>query len=443
MTNPFLLRACRVAFIAGVLAGAASTVSAQTPGGERPGRPNAGLFGGGVGDSEQSLIFTGQLGGGWDHLLTPAADGAASGRTDPGATFAHWNGNLGYRLARPRASLTLSGDTSGRYFPEFEQPTVSAFGSSAVAQVTVARRTVLVGDFRLTQRPVSALSLASGFGAGLLPVDYASGTVDYRTTAGNIGVIQTLTQRTNVSAGYGGMLIRTDPGDDQQSSRYGYLRLGHNLTRTLGLRLGYGQTQYEYRTDEPAVDGPDRRIRSHNIDAGIDYNRTLSISRRTTLAVNTGSILVTDGDESLFSLVGGATLARELGRSWGASLDYRRSVGFLEVFDSPTLIDDATFSLGGLIGRRLRFSSNLGASRGSVGFFRGEGTDYVTYRGGASLSMALTRLFAVRGDYAYSQYQFDDPMAVPDVLGTGHVRYNSVRVGLDVWTPLWTRARRP
>jgi opacity protein-like surface antigen len=239
------------------------------------------------------------------------------------------------------------------------------------------------------------------------------------------------------------MLISTDPGDDEQSSHYGYIRFGHALTRNLALRLGYGQTQYEYRTDDPAVEEADRRIRSHNIDAGIDYNRTLSFSRRTTLAFNTGSIVVTDGDESLFSLVGGATLAHEIGRTWGASLDYRRSVGFLEVFNSPTLIDNATFSLGGLIGRRLRFSSNVGASRGSVGFFRGDGTAYSTYRGGASLSMALTRLFALRGDYTYSQYRFDEPAAVPDVLATGHVRYHSVRVGLDVWTPIWTRARRP
>jgi hypothetical protein len=300
-----------------------------------------------------------------------------------------------------------------------------------------------VGDFRYSERPVSALSLATGFGADLFPSDYAAGSVDYRTATGSIGIMQTLTQRTNITAGYGGMLVSVDPGDAEQASQYGYVRLGHTLTRSLALRLGYGRTQYEYRGEDPVVDGADRRIRSHNIDAGIDYNRTLSISRRTTLAVNTGSIIVTDGDESLFSLVGGASLVREIGRSWSASLDYRRSVGFLEVFDSPTLIDNATFSLGGLIGRRLRFSSTLGASRGSVGFFRGEGTDYATYRAGAGLSMALTRLFGVRGDYSYSQYRFDDPVAVPDVLGTGHVRYHSVRVGLDVWTPIWTRARRP
>ncbi len=117
MTFPRVLLACAGALVI------AAPAAAQLP---RPERPYRGLFGGGVGDTEQSLTLNVQLAGGYDDNIF-ADQGAGGGGVPPsstpptnvvaqGGSYGQLSSGLTYSLARTRVSVGASaGFVSRRY----------------------------------------------------------------------------------------------------------------------------------------------------------------------------------------------------------------------------------------------------------------------------------------------------------------------------------------
>jgi len=180
---------------------------------------------------------------------------------------------------------------------------------------------------------------------------------------------------------------------------------------------------------------------------GLDYNRPLSFSRKTTMAFSTGTAGTYDRslDETSYFLIGSVRLDREIGKTWSAGLVYGRNLRYIESLGGiPLLADTGTFVLQGSFSRRLQFKGRLGASSGNL---VGEGSDgssagstkTETYFGAAQLSMALTRQLALSADYAY--YQYTLPEALLQTGGPGKNNYQSVRVQLQVFVPLMTRTK--
>src|SRR5688500_8910763 len=83
--------------------------AAQQP---RPARPYRGLFGGGMGDTEQVLTLTGSVGVGYDDNVLADQSGTGGLGTDPridqSGTFQQMSGGLTYSLERTRVSLGAS-----------------------------------------------------------------------------------------------------------------------------------------------------------------------------------------------------------------------------------------------------------------------------------------------------------------------------------------------
>jgi len=426
----------------GLLLCLAAPALAQSGVAGQSGRRTEGIFGSGVGDTGHSLIFTGQVGGGVDQLWIPETTGVEEPADfDETARFGHWSGNLQYALSRQRAAVSISAGSSGRHYPDSSGRDTLSTAVSGVGQVSITARTLLDGSFSATERPASLLSLNYGLPEGLLPSDYAAGSVDYRTYQGQLGVSRQLTRRSTLAVGYGQREITSSQpsATRDRSSRTGFVRYTHSLSEAWGVRLGYGRTSYE----APRTDGLEPlNTTADNVDVGIDFADSLALSRRTTLEISSGSVYASDGERDLFTVVGRVALTREMGRSWFASLGYSRSLGYVETYADPTLVDEVSGSVSGLMGRRVQFSSGAGVSRGTVGFADSEDRHYVTYWGQVGISTALNRFLGIRADYSVGRYRFDQ-FVVPDAFGVPSVRYQSVRVGLDLWAPLWTRAGRP
>src|SRR5204862_2967615 len=107
-----------------------------------------------------------------------------------------------------------------------------------------------------------------------------------------------------------------------------------HISRDATLHLGY-----VYQEGQFGVQAQARPAAVHNIDAGLDYHRALSFSRRTKIDFATGSTIVNlpaaeglTSSQLQYRVTGTAGLTRDMGRTWRARLGYNRGVGFWEAF---------------------------------------------------------------------------------------------------------------
>jgi hypothetical protein len=172
----------------------------------------------------------------------------------------------------------------------------------------------------------------------------------------------------------------------------------------------------------------------------VDYNRALSISRRTTLSFGTGSTAVRTSEQLRFIVTGNVALKHEIGRTWNAWVGYSRRVHLEETFLEPVVSDGLSVGLAGLISRRVQFTS---VARGALGK-QGLGNNapgFDAVHAAATLSYAVTRFMNLGVTYAFYQQQFDEGVQ----LSVGNPRSaerHSVRATVGLWAPLFQRARR-
>ena len=235
---------------------------------------------------------------------------------------------------------------------------------------------------------------------------------------------------------YGHHLSDFDGDDRDLETQSGAGRFTLGLARGLGLRLGYG-----YSEGRTATLASDDAIRNHTIDAGVDFSRSLSFSRRTTLTFGTGSSVIVENDRSHYQVIGNARLNREIRRTWHAALAYDRNVGFLETFSEPVFSDSASVSVGGLINRRTQFHAGTALSVGEVGL-SGADNGYNSYTTSIGVDFGLTRHVSLAVNYSLYSYSFAGGVTLPTGLSSD-MRRQSVQAQVQLWSPLFQRARRP
>jgi hypothetical protein len=218
--------------------------------------------------------------------------------------------------------------------------------------------------------------------------------------------------------------------------------VGWVVGKGLGLHFNYGYGRAYYRN---LINDDEIRSDRQNFDFGLDFQRALSVSRRTRLTFWTATTAMGDGlpgsSETHFRVLGGARLSREIGRSWGASLSYDRNAEFLDTFQAPVLSDSVIATFGGLVNRRLKVDTFTGATRGTVGF-SGESNGYTNYYASVGTTFALTRMLALGGSYSYYNYVYETGVALPPGYPSKFDR-NSVRAQLIVNVPLFQRVGKP
>jgi hypothetical protein len=425
----------------GLVALCASTAYAQ--GGGRPERPYRGLFGGGVGIVEQSLIFNGAVGGGYDDNILLDQPGGTS--VDPRAAqsggLGMLNGSLNYSVEKDRVSGGVSLGSSSRYYPGQEQEFVGAHSASAGINLRVGMRTTLTGQQAISYQPytfASVLPLFSVPALGQVPdpaLDFATGSDSYIALTSSAGLSHRFSQRTAFNASYNYQDSET-AFDSSRFSRQGATAgMQFTLTQGLGLRAGYSYQTGTFASDQG-------RMENHNIDLGIDFRKALSFSRRTMVTFSTGTAAVSDGNRTTYRATGSARLNHEMGRTWLANATYDRSVQLADVLLEPVFQDAFGAGVGGLLHRRLQFQSAIRASVGTIGFGGGAGgNDFDTYLASAGLGFALSRYLIMNLDYGFYHYRFDRGIALPSGIARNIDRH-TIRASIGVWAPLFSKARR-
>ncbi len=435
------------ALVAAAVCAIATPVRAQTPRSERPYR---GLFASGADSAAQSLIATGTFGGGWDTSLLPGEDDPTpplpgAPRSLRGAGNSSVAGTLEYSSYRERLSVGASVATSGRYYPQLANPYLASHSARVGFDYRASRSTTVRAGQALEYQPFGSLNLFPGLtsstlqGTNDVPIasapslDMRALSADYYTSSTDAHVAKQLSARSSLSADYA--FIRTKFGEDfgtfqAQSVAGRYIRL---VSPNLAVRLGYGHTSGHFA-------GSTESFRYHIIDSGVDYRRVFAPSRRTTVAFDTSGTAVSNGGATRFTVLGGAQLVHEIGRSWALSSTYRRNVQFLATLNQPLFSDGVTATLNGLVSNRVEFTSGLGASTGSLGFVA-NANNLWSYYGTASINAALSRNLAVGSSYNYYHYALDGgiygQLGFPDELNR-----HSVSVFLRAWAPLFQKGRR-
>jgi hypothetical protein len=427
-----------------IAAGGATPLWAQLP---RPERPYRGLFGStGTVDAEQTLTLNASVGAGYDDNLVAEARGGTARPSDLNTSLRGGVGQaytaLSYGLNRQGASIGASIGTSGRYYPSLALPFIRRDSAHRSAGVQLTESLSVNG--MAAYQPQSLLSLfpvaleASAVESVTPDYDFAASTRHYVSYGGGIGYRSRVSARTTLSADYRYVASErgSGAGDFYRQSVGG--QLTHQLGQGLGLRLGYRFSKAYYET-------PTRRPSDHLIDAGVDYRRRLSFSRRTSLSFGSGlsaaSHPVDESSRTQFRAVGHVTLNHEIGRTWNAAAAYTRGLRMDESLPEPVFADAATISIVGLLSRRLQFRSQLQAATGQLYNAATTPGRFGTYYAGTALQYALSGFASLGANYSHYWHEFDDEV----VLAPGYspqVTRHSIRGYLNVQLPLWSRSRR-
>ena len=291
-----------------------------------------------------------------------------------------------------------------------------SFRSSPFYQVTVVPR-------ELAEEPAEPMAPQAG-------TDYALFRQHTRSLSSGAAFSYLLARHTSLSVDYS--IEQREIGSAGFTSQYVKAGVSHYLGRYAVARAGYARRLVDR-------EGPAESFvaDSHDIDGGIDYNRPWSLTRRTTMAITTSSAIVpVEGHGLHYRFLGAASLRRELGRSWNASLNYGRNLEFVETFAEPLLSDSVSASVQGHFHRRLDLAVTANLSKGAVGFAKEDASHgFDTYGGSARLRWTATRLISSYAEYVVYSHAFGTAVQMP-VHFDRHAKRSEVRVGVTVWAPL-------
>jgi hypothetical protein len=235
-------------------------------------------------------------------------------------------------------------------------------------------------------------------------LDYSLTATDGHSLDAAAAATYRLTARSTATAEYGRGYSRY--GSDELERERWSGRYEYGLSRHATLRLGYGREDAEY----VGTNHYSRRT----IDAGIDYSRPLSFSRRTTLSFRAGSSGLDDGQNTYYTVIGYVKLSHQLSRDWSVHAGYDRSIGFVGGFLEPFLASAVIGNAVGTIGRRVQVEASAGYSDGTVGFTTVPTENgYVTYTAGGRVQILLARNLWAFGEYIHYHYRFEDEVDLP------------------------------
>jgi hypothetical protein len=229
--------------------------------------------------------------------------------------------------------------------------------------------------------------------------------LDTYTGTASVSFSSTLTRRMSINAGTNADLVSTGRSAYRMFTTGAHAGTGYQATRYSNVRFGYG-----YRRSLNGIDTIAFEI--HNLDAGLGYRRPLSFSRRTIIAANSGTALVTYAGGHSFAVIGNASMTHQLSQRTALSLSYYRDISMFAGITRPFTADSISSSLSGVLTRNLGYSINGGYSLGRAMIDLDNGFSLAS--GSASLRYRLTRFMPLFAEYSYYNYRFERPQGLED-----------------------------
>lgn len=289
-------------------------------------------------------------------LASLVRSGATAGGSTQFSTF----------TALRRVSLGIGAGSSTNYFRSTSR-FLTSYNASASQSITLGRRTTVSAGETFSYTPFYALNQFLGLQnfAGTQLTMPVQGTFDsaigdmrqYRYTA-QAQMSHPFTDRTSVALTYAADLTGLDDPKPIRHYQQGGFRFTHMIGQGIGYHMGYGYGQATFiGIADPTV--------FHNIDVGLNLNKALSISRRTTFSFSTGTAVNRNASEdrvgqggtpipgqtrTYFNVIGQASLTHNIGRSWNARVNYGRTWQMIDGSYVPFLGNTVTAGISGRLG---------------------------------------------------------------------------------------------
>jgi hypothetical protein len=433
----------------------AASASAQPPASDATRRPFRGLFGAPPpAGSPHFLVLSASVFAAYDANEVEGFTGQQASTPWLLQTGPYQGANLGldYTFSRMGDRINFGGHLGGRlnYYHRRERSKVLpsnqadvTFGARMTRTLTFSARQSASYTSNYNRALAPGLGGSLGDDIGIVPDD-AMDVFELRVMrmASTVGLAQSFGRFTSLSGAY---LFRSvevldddvpnSPLDDYRSQAGSVnLQYARPMTRHATLALGYGVRASDGRSGgEPDV--------LHNINAGVNYGRALSFSRRTSFSFSTGSaVAVTDRTNTpaddrrtRMYLIGDAALLHEMGRTWTASLTYSRALRTWDELDQLYFTQAVNARIGGLVSRRISISAN--GSWADSSLQNQSGGTHRGYAANARAQYALARFAAFYAQYVYYNYRFSDVVTL-DGRFPRQLNRRGVRVGLTTSVPL-------
>jgi hypothetical protein len=339
--------------------------------------------------------------GAWG-LLDPTLD-ADNARNQLGLT-------AGYAQRGRRLAINADGETSYRVDSAAQRLWSLDHRANFGITLTLGRRTSIEamqsGKYAALNPLVGGQGIGAITGTEATPVGLAEGLRTRQVFTGLAGTIvtHTLTRRTTIVVSHSYAYTE----GDYRGALEGHV-LGGRLERTIGasqkLRLGYRYTKATY-------DPQNRKfLKTQDIDAGLDYQRQLPFSPRTTLTASTGSSIIEDRDRKTYRLLGDAGISHTLSQSWLARANFSRPVQILQGMATPLVSTAVTVNVVGDIGRRHRMLAVVGYSTGRVSINYTANTAVEGYSAGFLWRTQLMRRLAINAEIFNGRTLFGSEIA--------------------------------
>ena len=417
----------------------------------------------------KSLTLSASLYGGYDDNTAYGVDAKS-----PVPFFQSPGGLGGARLAAPYTrrgrsrAISLEGASQHARYPNLTDRLLNGYSGRVRFGSEIGRRTSLNTSFMAMYLPMFALPF--GATTQVFPSQYPMDLVGPVQTSvdvdassfgsfaydsaillqesvnydSRVNVIHRFDSKTSLAINGASYLrdFRQNDGGSSPWADTSVWSIGATVRRTIArgisARLGYGYGQARF-----AVPANLPLMRNHNINAGLDYNTTLPLTRRTSLAFSTGSGLMSrqlvEGSPAGVAdtegyLTARATLSHHLGRTWLARFTYRRDLAYLDGFVEPTLAPWLNAAVSGALSRRTDAGIVGFWSDGRVGFFPLNG--YRLWGGTGRVRFALARRASAFAQYTIQGHDFQDSVSLPFGFPNRFDRH-SVRVGVSFWAPVF------
>jgi hypothetical protein len=398
--------------------------------------PYGNLFGGQPnGDVNQTLSLRWSAYGGQDDVIREQAQqlAASDDRYRNNGDYGGLSGQVAYTRGAAENRFSVFGSTDARAYGALRDIPMPTFSTGTSFRVAAGKRTSLRGTFSGSLAPYAQFApyiTAGSSSSEMVPFSYGFAVENRRSLGfgGDFGIVRQLSKRSTL--GLDGVWQRGQFERGASSeNRTARVMLTQAIANGFGVHGGYGYQDARFAfEDTPAA------TVLHNLDIGVDFNRALSVSRKTRVSFGTGSSIVRPaGGGSQYFLNGQATLEQGIGRTWTALAGYNRSSHFAQGFRDLLFLDAFSAGLGGQLATRVRVSSNASYSFGTVGL--GAGAPSVgSYTGSARLGIALSRLVALTASYTY--YAYDAPPTATTIPGiAGQLNRQALMIGLSGWIP--------
>jgi hypothetical protein len=381
-------------------------------------------------------------------------DESIEGETQLGGLYTNFAGDLNYGRSGYRADIAATAGVNLRYYTGLSEFLASDYHGGAGVQTLLGPHTTVFVNETLMYSPVGLPGLFPNplppeLGEPLPPNSNFAVTNDKvissTTTASAEHAFSFRSQLTaNASYQYTDFLSEDTPTDNlstlESAAAYRY-----RITSATSFRTGYNYRRASYALrDAPGGQGP--QPDEHYPFVGVAFNREFSDQQRTMVSFETGVSVVSaptqadlleTSDRLRFAF--DAVVAHQLGESWLLLGSFNRGSQFNQGYGGPVFADELLGSVTGFLTSRTDVSASVARSEGKS-ILALAGGQFVTRTASASIRHALSRNWALTGQYFYYSYDFTNAPGLPTLIAVPEqFSRNSLRGGVTVFLPLSRR----